>query len=340
MRFLVKILIINKRYKIKKEIGTGGFATVFKCFDQINQNNVAIKMFNSNSDAWIEYKKMKCIERRSNFQHKNLMRMLTQFADEEYKYCIVYKLLGPDVEKAMKVKKFEIEEVRLMAYQLVSTIKFLHDRRIAHTDIKPANIMLEKNYFNKDSKDFNNPDIIVADFGSASIDEDLKHETVTTLPYRAPEVLMGAKWDYSCDVWSIGCTIFEIFTGEKLFKGIYDEEELKWFMHKSLKLPNSIISKQKRLPVSDQEMYRVKYPKVEKLSSMIHSYFNKSSKEEQDLYKLIVEMLKCDPKERITLTEVLELPFFEKYNRMKPKNLDADCLKEAEKVRIQAAMSL
>ena len=333
--------VLDRRYKIEKEIGEGGFANVFECYDQINREKVAVKVFKSSFDARTEYQRMKFVDQRNGVK-LNLVKMLRKFVDEYDRACIVYPLMGPDVEKAMKTNKspFGIQEVRHMAYQLVCTANSLHKRGIAHTDIKPANIMLKKNYFDPDSEDFGRTDVFLADFGSASVDGDLSHETVTTLPYRAPEVLMGAEWDHSCDVWSIGCTLFEMFTGEKLFKGIYDEEEMKWFMRKCFQhFPKSITAAIKNPPTS-QEIYSVKYPKVERLACIINAHFNNGNKDEHDLFKVVVEMLKCDPNERISLTEVLKLPFFDKCKKVDQVRLDETCLKELEKLRVQAAMFL
>lgn len=121
----------------------------------------------------------------------------------------------------------------------------LHANNIIHTDIKPENILL----VNTDTTSIMNsvsficmfPDkghpfntvilkldatIQLIDFGS-SIFANTRHPSlITTRHYRAPEVLLGLSWSYPCDIWSIGCTLIELFTGNNLFPMHEDTEHL------------------------------------------------------------------------------------------------------------------
>jgi serine/threonine-protein kinase PRP4 len=71
----------------------------------------------------------------------------------------------------------------------------------------------------------------LADFGSAMF-EDERHITDNLVPrfYRAPEIILGASYDYGIDMWSFGCTLFELYTGQILFPGRSNSEMLKLFM--------------------------------------------------------------------------------------------------------------
>lgn len=88
-------------------------------------------------------------------------------------------------------------------YQIVNAIKFCHCKRILHRDLKPQNLLIDKN-----------GNIKLADFGLARAFgvpiRTLTHE-VLTLWYRAPEILLGQK-EYSTpvDIWSIGCIFYEL----------------------------------------------------------------------------------------------------------------------------------
>jgi len=88
-------------------------------------------------------------------------------------------------------------------YQIINAIKFCHCKRILHRDLKPQNLLIDKN-----------GNIKLADFGLARAFgipiRTLTHE-VLTLWYRAPEILLGQK-EYSTpvDIWSIGCIFFEL----------------------------------------------------------------------------------------------------------------------------------
>ena len=93
-------------------------------------------------------------------------------------------------------------------YQIITAIKFCHCKRILHRDLKPQNLLIDKN-----------GSIKLADFGLARAFgvpiRTLTHE-VLTLWYRAPEILLGQK-EYSTpvDIWSIGCIFFELANRSK-----------------------------------------------------------------------------------------------------------------------------
>lgn len=56
------------------------------------------------------------------------------------------------------------------------------------------------------------------DFGSATFDSDYHSSVVSTRHYRAPEIILGMRWSFPCDVWSVGCILVEFFTGDALFQ--------------------------------------------------------------------------------------------------------------------------
>ena len=104
---------------------------------------------------------------------------------------------------------------------------------MTHTDLKPENIL----FYNSDSyKDYasakdreqggrlgkirvlKNPEIRLIDFGSATFDHEHHSTIVSTRHYRAPEVILELGWSAPCDVWSVGCIIFELATGITLFQ--------------------------------------------------------------------------------------------------------------------------
>ena len=60
--------------------------------------------------------------------------------------------------------------------------------------------------------------LFVIDFGSATFDDQYHSALVSTRHYRAPEVVLGLGWSYPCDVWSVGCILVELATGDALFQ--------------------------------------------------------------------------------------------------------------------------
>jgi len=103
----------------------------------------------------------------------------------------------------------------------------MHSMDIVHTDIKPENIMLvdgnyrvvpSKSSVTGDRRDLINATIRLIDFGSAVMGRGLRTNVVSTRHYRAPEIVLGIGWSAPCDLWSIGCVLVELYTGEALFQ--------------------------------------------------------------------------------------------------------------------------
>lgn len=147
-----------------------------------------------------------------------------------------------------------MEQVRHIAYQLCYSTKFLHDNKLTHTDLKPENILfLTSDYStsfnarkvgvqaqrvfssflngfsssqNRDIRRVKNTDIRLIDFGSATFDHEHHSTIVSTRHYRAPEVILELGWAQPCDVWSIGCIMFELYLGITLFQTHDNREHL------------------------------------------------------------------------------------------------------------------
>ena len=65
-----------------------------------------------------------------------------------------------------------------------------------------------------------NSDIKVIDFGSATFDDQYHSSIVSTRHYRAPEVILGLGWTFPCDIWSVGCILVELATGDPSGRGV------------------------------------------------------------------------------------------------------------------------
>lgn len=142
---------------------------------------------------------------------------------EENKLYLIFEFLSMDLKKYMDSlpanKMMEPDLVRSYLYQITNAILFCHRRRILHRDLKPQNLLI-----NKDGV------IKVADFGlgrSFGIPVRIYTHEIVTLWYRAPEVLLGSS-RYSCpvDVWSIGCIFAEMTTRKPLFQGDSEIDQL------------------------------------------------------------------------------------------------------------------
>ena len=95
----------------------------------------------------------------------------------------------------------------------MNALNFIHDLNLIHCDLKPENILI---------KSYSKSEIKVIDFGSSCFIHDHLSSYVQSRSYRAPEVILGCKYDYKIDMWSLGCTAIELFVKTPIFPGRYD----------------------------------------------------------------------------------------------------------------------
>jgi serine/threonine protein kinase len=120
--------------------------------------------------------------------------------------CQVYELHGVVAEAHLKQQPFSIAEVKLIARQLLEALTFLHRRGLIHTDIKPRNLLWCSSKQEMRLIDFDNADSHIR-----------TGQLIATWAYSPPEMLIGTPMNWAVDMWSLGCTLFELLTGELLF---------------------------------------------------------------------------------------------------------------------------
>jgi len=143
---------------------------------------------------------------------------------QEAKLYLIFEFLAMDLKKYMdtnvpKDGQMDAKLTKSYTYQLLQGMLFCHQRRVLHRDMKPQNLLIDKNGCIK-----------IADFGLArafGIPVRVYTHEVVTLWYRAPEVLLGSP-KYSCpiDIWSIGTIFAEMVNRRPLFQGDSEIDQL------------------------------------------------------------------------------------------------------------------
>lgn len=264
--------------------------------------------------------------REQDPQGKNLCVRMLDWFDYHGHMCLAFDILGLSVFDFLKDNNYvpyPLEQVRHISYQLCYAVEFLHANHLTHTDLKPENILFVNSDFDvsynskkkRDERHIKNSDIRLIDFGSATFDHEHHSTIVSTRHYRAPEVILEVGWSQPCDVWSIGCIMFELYTGYTLFQ-THDNKEHLAMMERILgSLPYRMVKKTKK----QKYFYHGRLDWSEKSSA--GRYVNENCKPLKrylkdpddeghvELFDLISEMLAYDPKDRITARKALRHPF-------------------------------
>ena len=201
--------VFDGRYKIKREIGTGGMAIVYEAIDLKTGQSVALKMLkesiSDNTQALRRFiNESKAV---AMMDHANIVKILDVSVKTEHKFIVMEYIKGITLRDYMTKKgKLSWQEACAFITQILQALDHAHMRGVIHRDIKPQNIMIMEGGFIK-----------VADFGIAKIPN---AETVTmvdhavgTIYYISPEQARGKKIDARSDLYSLGVMFYEMLTG-------------------------------------------------------------------------------------------------------------------------------
>lgn len=104
---------------------------------------------------------------------------------------------------------------------MLRSLQLLKKLRIIHCDLKPENVLLESDKSDR---------IKVIDFGSSCFDDQRVHTYIQSRFYRSPEVILGLSYGCAIDMWSLGCILSELHTGQPIFPGHNEKEQLMYQM--------------------------------------------------------------------------------------------------------------
>ena len=172
---------------------------------------------------------LKTVQKSDPVGKFNCIKMETWF-DYRGHICMVFEKCGLslfDFLRKNHYKPFSPHLVQNYGRQLLRAVTFLHTLNLVHTDLKPENILLLSSAYQRvpvsSGSKFTkrvpvDSTIRLIDFGSATFENQYHSTVVSTRHYRAPEVILGMGWSYPCDVWSVGCILVELLTGDALFQ--------------------------------------------------------------------------------------------------------------------------
>ncbi|MCK6577682.1 MAG: protein kinase [Anaerolineae bacterium] len=213
--------ILNGRYRLIAQQGSGGMAVIYKAIDQMLGRQVAIKILRPSLTADPSFLARFRNEARSvaNLQHPNIVTVYDVGQDGPTHYIVMEFVDGSDLKKAIKTEgALPIIRAIKLGIQLCAGIGFAHRAGLVHADVKPQNILVTRDDMVK-----------VTDFGIAQAlttsQPGERQAVVWGSPhYFAPEQARGERPTPASDVYSIGIVLFELLTGRLPFSGQNQQE--------------------------------------------------------------------------------------------------------------------
>eukprot|EP00933_Yihiella_yeosuensis_P020861 TRINITY_DN16646_c0_g1_i2.p1 TRINITY_DN16646_c0_g1~~TRINITY_DN16646_c0_g1_i2.p1 ORF type:complete len:615 (-),score=166.98 TRINITY_DN16646_c0_g1_i2:135-1979(-) len=232
--------VINGRYLVTEDTcGKGVFSNVVKAKDKSDGSMVAIKVMRCNDMMKkAAEKEIELLERLNKNDRQNKRHCIRLFRHFMYRghLCLVFECMWDNLRVALKKytkdKGMSLQAVRAYTRQLLVALRHLHRCQIIHADIKPDNILISAGH----------NVVKICDLGSGmEMTEVEPTPYLVSRFYRAPEIILGAKYGQPLDVFAIGATLFELFTGKILFPGKSNNDMMRHFMEVKGKLPNKLI---------------------------------------------------------------------------------------------------
>ncbi|KAI3470884.1 hypothetical protein Pfo_027547 [Paulownia fortunei] len=215
---IVMSSIIAGRYYVTEFLGSAAFSKVVQAHDLYLGMDVCLKIIKNDKDFFDqsldEIKLLNFVNKHDPADERHILRLYDYFYYQEHLF-IVTELLRANLYEFQKYNQesggepyFTLHRLQVITRQCLEALLYLHDLGIIHCDLKPENILI---------KSYRRCEIKVIDLGSSCFQTDNLSLYVQSRSYRAPEVMLGLPYDQKIDLWSVGCILAELCSGEVLF---------------------------------------------------------------------------------------------------------------------------
>lgn len=212
------------RYTVDREIARGGAAYVYSGRD-MEGKAVALKVLRPELAVTVTADRfLREVAFLRELEHPHVARMLDSGEAEFFLFYVMPMIDGPSLRQHLeRARRISVDDTRQIGLDLLDALGYFHDRQIVHRDVKPDNIVLR-------------PDgPVLVDFGIAKaiavagIDRLTRSGfTVGTSHYMSPEQVQGQlDIDHRCDIYSMGCVLFECLAGRPPFWHQREEHVLR-----------------------------------------------------------------------------------------------------------------
>ena len=205
--------LVAERYEIVRWLGGGGMGRVYEAYDRELGEKVALKVLNSglSEEAIERFRREVRLTRR--IQHRNIARMFDIGEHAGDRFLTMELVDGVSLAREVSSRPLAWSHLKTIAEQICAGLAAAHDAGVIHRDLKPDNILIERD----------TDRVVITDFGIArSLDDPSVTQVGAVLGtprYMAPEQLAGRDVDTRADLFALGVMLFELATGTRPWSG-------------------------------------------------------------------------------------------------------------------------
>ena len=219
------------QYRLVRELGSGGMATVYLAQDDRHDRSVAIKVLHPEAAASVGAERFLAeIRTTAKLSHPNILPLFDSGTEDGFFYFVMPLIIGESLRTRLERERIiDTDEALRIAMEVADALAYAHANGVVHRDIKPENILLSggPRLGATVSGETRVAHALVADFGIARAGSTGGSERLTgagltlgTPAYMSPEQAAGdVHVDGRSDQYSLACTLFEMLTGEAPFRG-------------------------------------------------------------------------------------------------------------------------
>ncbi|XP_008787883.2 uncharacterized protein LOC103705802 isoform X1 [Phoenix dactylifera] len=307
--------VIAGRYHVTEYLGSAAFSKAIQAHDLHTGMDVCVKIIKNNKDFFDqsldEIKLLKFVSKNDPADKYHILRLYDYFYYREH-LLIVCELLKANLYEFHKFNResggevyFTMPRLQSITIQCLEALQFLHGLGLIHCDLKPENILV---------KSYSRCEVKVIDLGSSCFETDHLCSYVQSRSYRAPEVILGLPYDKKIDIWSLGCILAELCTGNVLFQNDSPATLLARVMGIISPIDQDMLAKGRdtykyftknhMLYEKNQEINRLEYL-IPKKTSLRH----RLRMGDQGFVDFVAYLLEINPRKRPSASEALKHPW-------------------------------
>jgi dual specificity tyrosine-phosphorylation-regulated kinase 2/3/4 len=235
---------------------------------------------------------------------KNIIRMKNYFSYRNH-ICITFELVSINLYEFLRLNSFKglsLPLIKCFARQILNALEYTRTLQIVHCDLKPENVLLI------------NPKkagIKLIDFGSSCFISERLHTYIQSRFYRAPEIMLGIPYTPAIDMWSLGCILAELYTGQPLWPGESEKDQFLYIVSfLGMPPPEMLLNAcRKNLFIEGGQLKSCQLSDGKDIFPGMHSLQVSLKTSDNDFLDFLMRCFEWNPEKRLTPTEALNHPW-------------------------------